>query len=165
MRRLEKTIREIGWTHAVPRLARTDRVARAFDEMSREVHDCVLVMDQRALAGIFTSRDFLNRIAAVRADPAAIMLGDVMTPTPRTLRPRDPVAFAINWMAMEGFRNVPIVDDDGASLGVLTVWDVMRHLEAIFEQLDDAGDAIPRMIARLSELSEPVAMYDLGGGA
>jgi hypothetical protein len=30
-----------------------------------------------------------------------------MTRAPRTLSPRDPVAFAINWMAIEGFRNVP----------------------------------------------------------
>ena len=37
-----------------------------------------------------------------------------MTAEPRTLRPRDGVAFAINWMAIEGFRNVPIVDDLGA---------------------------------------------------
>jgi CBS domain-containing protein len=167
MRRLEKTIREIGWSHAVPRLARTERVSRAFDEMSREVHDCVLVMDGRSLAGIFTSRDFLNRIAAVRADPAAIVLGDVMTPTPCTLRPRDPVAFAINWMAMEGFRNVPIVSDDfgadGEVLGVLTVWDVMRHLEAIFDAIDEDGDATPRLVSALGDLSEPVQMFDLGG--
>jgi CBS domain-containing protein len=161
MRRLEKTIHEIGWTHAVPRLAVTDRVSRAFDQMSREVHDCVLVMRGDALAGIFTSRDFLNRVAAVRADPAALMLGDVMTPTPRTLRPRDPVAFAINWMAVEGFRNVPILDDAGAVLGVLTVWDVMRHLEAIFDEID----ATPRPVAPGGDTSSVIAMVDLGGGS
>jgi len=161
MRRLEKTIQEIGWTHAVPRLAVTDRVSRAFDQMSREVYDCVLVMRGDELAGIFTSRDFLNRVAAVRADPAALMLGDVMTPTPRTLRPRDPVAFAINWMAVEGFRNVPILDDDGAVLGVLTVWDVMRHLEAIFDEID----ATPRHVAPGGDTSSVIAMVDLGGGS
>jgi CBS domain-containing protein len=161
MRRLEKTIKEIGWTHAVPRLAVTDRVARAFDQMSREVYDCVLVMRGDELAGIFTSRDFLNRVAAVRADPAALVLGDVMTPMPRTLRPRDPVAFAINWMAVEGFRNVPIVDDAGVVLGVLTVWDVMRHLEAIFDDID----ATPRAVAPGGETSSVIAMVDLGGGS
>jgi CBS domain-containing protein len=161
MRRLEKTILEIGWTHAVPRLAVTDRVSRAFDQMSREVYDCVLVMRGDALAGIFTSRDFLNRVAAVRADPAALMLGDVMTPTPRTLRPRDPVAFAINWMAVEGFRNVPILDDSGEVLGVLTVWDVMRHLEAIFDEID----ATPRTVAPSGDTSSVIAMVDLGGGS
>jgi signal-transduction protein with cAMP-binding, CBS, and nucleotidyltransferase domain len=161
MRRLEKTIREIGWTHAVPRLGIHDRVSRAFDEMSHEVYDCVLVMDGRALAGIFTSRDFLDRIAAVRADPATITLGDVMTRAPRTLRPRDPVAFAINWMAVEGFRNVPIVDEDGGVLGVLTVWDVMRHLEAIFDDID----ATPRATPPGGDTSSVIAMVDLGGGS
>jgi CBS domain-containing protein len=161
MRRLEKTIREIGWTHAVPRLAVDDRVSRAFNEMSREVHDCVLVMQDGRLAGIFTSRDFLNRIAAVRADPEAIVLGDVMTPMPRTLRPRDPVAFAINWMAVEGFRNVPIVDDAGEVLGVLTVWDVMSHLEAVFDEID----ATPRPTPPSGDTSSVIAMIDLGGGS
>jgi CBS domain-containing protein len=161
MRRLEKTIREIGWTHAVPRLDVGDRVSRAFDQMSREAYDCVLVMRGEALAGIFTSRDFLNRVAAVRADPSEIVLGDVMTPMPRTLRPRDPVAFAINWMAVEGFRNVPVVDDDGVVQGVLTVWDVMRHLEAIFEDID----ATPRPIPPSGDTSSVIAMIDLGGGS
>ena len=161
MRRLEKTIREIGWTHAVPHLDVGDRVAQAFDEMSREVHDCVLVMRGKELAGIFTSRDFLNRVAAVRADPSAVVLGDVMTPTPCTLRPRDPVAFAINWMAIEGFRNVPIVDDEGAVLGVLTVWDVMRHLEDIFDDIE----ATPRQTPPGGDTSSIISMVDLGGGS
>jgi CBS domain-containing protein len=136
-------------------------VARAFDEMSREAHDCVLVMHNGALAGIFTSRDFLNRIAAERADPSAIALGDVMTAAPRTLRPRDPVAFAINWMAIEGFRNVPIVDDDDQVLGVLTVWDVMRHLEAIFDEID----ATPRPTPPGGDTSSVIQMIDIGGGS
>lgn len=160
MRRLEKTIKEIGWTHAVPRLAVTDRVSRAFDQMSREVYDCVLVMRGDELAGIFTSRDFLNRVAAVRADPAALVLGDVMTPTPRTLRPRDPVAFAINWMAIEGFRNVPIIDDSGEVLGVLTVWDVMRHLDEVFVEIE----AVPKPVRMQDEISAVVALTDIGGG-
>jgi CBS domain-containing protein len=161
MRRLEKTIGEIGWTHAVPRLGVGDRVSRAFDQMSREVHDCVLVMRGDELAGIFTSRDFLNRVAAVRADPATVLLGDVMTPTPRTLRPRDPVAFAINWMAIEGFRNVPIINDAGVALGVLTVWDVMRHLEDIFDEID----ATPRPTPPGGDTSSVIQMVDLGGGS
>ena len=160
MRRLEKTIREIGWTYAVPRLEVADRVSHAFDEMSREAHDCVLVMRDRELAGIFTSRDFLNRIAAERADPDAVTLGDVMTAAPRTLRPRDPVAFAINWMAIEGFRNVPIVDDAGAIQGVLTVWDVMRHLGDVFDDIE----ATPKPTPPKSDISEVINMVDLGGG-
>jgi len=160
MRRLQKTIEEIGWTKSVPRFAATDTVGRAFDAMSREAHDCVLVLDGDALAGIFTTRDFLNRVAAVRKDPQQLAIGAVMTKMPRTLRPRDPLAFAINWMAVEGFRNVPIVDDAGTVLGVLTVWDVMRHLDAVFDEIE----ATPRATPPKSDISEVINMVDLGGG-
>ena len=160
MRRLQKTIEEIGWTKSVPRFTKADVVGRAFDAMSRESHDCVLIVDGDTLAGIFTSRDFLNRVAALRKDPQKLVLGEVMTPSPRTLRPRDGVAFAINWMAIEGFRNVPIVDDEGAILGVLTVWDVMRHLDAVFDEIE----ATPRPTPPQSDISEVINMVDLGGG-
>jgi CBS domain-containing protein len=159
MRRLQRTIEEIGWTREVPRLEASDRVARAFDVMSREVHDCVLVMEHEVLAGIFTSRDFLNRIAAVREDPGAVQLRSVMTARPRTLRPRDGVVFAINWMAVEGFRNVPIVDEAGHVLGVLTIWDVMRHLGEFFDEID----ATPRARLPHSDTSSIVSLFDLGG--
>lgn len=160
MRRLEKTIEEIGWTRSVPKLAADDTVARVFDAMSRESHDCVLVLDRGALIGVFTSRDFLNRMATERRDPRQVRLGDVMTPAPRTLRPRDGVGYAINWMAIEGFRNVPIVDDDGRVLGVLTAWDVLRHLEEVFEAIE----ATPRPVRPQSEISEVISLVDLGGG-
>lgn len=161
MRRLQTTIEEIGWTRDIPRLARDARVITAFDAMSCEAHDCVLVMDGERLAGIFTSRDFLNRVAAERGDPKAVSLEAVMTPKPRTLRPRDPVAFAINWMSIEGYRNVPIVDDAGGVLGVLTIWDVMRHLGEIFLEID----ATPRDRMPHSDTSSVVSMIDIGGGA
>jgi CBS domain-containing protein len=118
------------------------------------------VMNDDQLAGIFTSRDFLNRVAARGGDPATTELASVMTRSPRTLGPDDPVAFAINWMAIEGFRNVPIVDDAGAVLGVLTVWDVMRHLGEIFDEID----ATPRSVQPQSDISGVVDV-ELGGDA
>ena len=159
MRRLQRTIEEIGWSREVPRLEDTARVASAFDLMSREKHDCVLVTRGDELAGIFTSRDFLNRVAAVRGDPQQLTLAEVMTKSPRTLRPHNDVVFAINWMSLEGFRNVPIVDDEGRALGVLTVWDVMRHLGDFFEEID----ATPRQVAASGDTSSVMSMIDLGG--
>lgn len=159
MRRLQRTIAEIGWTRDVPTLTGDRPVAHALSLMRREAHDCVLVTDDERLLGIFTSRDFLNRVVG-GADAASIPIGAVMTPRPRTLRPRDPLAFAINWMAMEAFRNVPIVEDGDRVLGVLTVWDVMRHLTEVFDEID----ATPRDVTADDDRSGP-ATLDLGGDA
>jgi len=160
MRRLQRTIAETGWTRQVPRLTEHAPVAQAFEAMRRVPHDCVLVMNDEQLAGIFTSRDYLNRVVARGSDPATVELAAVMTRRPRTLRPEDPVAFAINWMAVEGYRNVPIVDDGGDVLGVLTVWDVMGHIATLFDEID----ATPRAVSPESDISGVVAV-ELGGDA
>jgi CBS domain-containing protein len=179
MRRLQRTIAEIGWAQQVPQVARDVRVSRALEAMQRDAYDSVLVVEGTKLVGIFTTRDFLNRVAARRLDPQDIAIGDVMTASPRTLAPDDPVAFAINWMAIEGFRNVPIVDrhsappsggaarsgeagpceHQGQLLGVLTIWDVMRQLGELFAELE----ATPRAVRMQDEISAVVAMTDVGG--
>ena len=52
-----------------------------------------------------------------------------MTHDPVILRSGDPVAVAINKMAVGGFRHVPIVDA-GRPVGVVSARDVFRHLAA-----------------------------------
>jgi CBS domain-containing protein len=159
MQRVERTIADLGCTRDVPRMAPDDRVAKALDAMCRGGHECVLVVDDRpVLRGIFTSRDFLRRVAATRRDPAKLALREVMTERPETLRPRDGVTYAINRMTAGGFRNVPIVDDDRTVVGVVTIWDVIRHLDDIFDQLRVPVPALPE-----SDISG-VTWIDTGGG-
>jgi len=136
MQRVQRTIADLGCTRDVPRMAPHDKVAKALDAMCRGGHECVLVVDDRpTLRGIFTSRDFLRRVAAPRRDPQQLELREVMTEKPEALRPRDSVAYAINRMTAGGFRNVPIVDDDRTVIGVVAIWDVIRHLDDIFDDL------------------------------
>jgi CBS domain-containing protein len=140
-------------------MAPDDKVAKALDAMCRGGHECVLVVDDRPiLRGIFTSRDFLRRVAVPRKEPVQVTLREVMTEKPEVLRPRDSVAYAINRMTAGGFRNVPIVDDDRSVIGVVVIWDVIRHLDDIFDQLRAPVPALPD-----SDISG-VTWIDTGGG-
>lgn len=159
MQRVHKTISELGYTRDVPQMAPSAAVADALAAMARGGHECVLVVDDRpTLRGIFTSRDFLRRVAASRLDPRAVVLAEVMTDRPEVLRPRDSVAYAINRMTAGGYRNVPIVDDDRTILGVVAIWDVIRHLDDIFDEL-----RIP-VIGRPEDDISGITWVDLGGG-
>ncbi len=50
-----------------------------------------------------------------------------MTPDPVILRREDPIAVALNKMAVGGFRHVPIVDH-GTPVAVVSARDVFRHI-------------------------------------
>jgi CBS domain-containing protein len=89
--------------------------------------DCVLVQADGRLAGIFTDRDAVVKVAGKRVD--GVTVGELMTRDPVVLRHDDPIAVAIHKMAVGGFRHIPIVED-GRPTGVVTARDVFHHLAA-----------------------------------
>jgi len=102
-------------------------VDEAIARMHAENIDCLLVTDHGQLVGIFTDRDAILKVAGKRSD--GMTIGEVMTHDPVILRSGDPVAVAINKMAVGGFRHVPILDR-GQPTGVVSARDVFRHLAA-----------------------------------
>jgi CBS domain-containing protein len=89
----------------------------------------VLVRDGGRVAGIFTERDALLKLAgAPLEDKQAI--GEVMTPDPVVLREEDSVAVAIHKMAVGGFRHIPILHN-GEVAAIVTSRDIFRYVTRI----------------------------------
>ncbi|KAI9145039.1 hypothetical protein BKA69DRAFT_1121979 [Paraphysoderma sedebokerense] len=79
----------------------------------------VLVYDDtRKLAGIFTTKDVVLRVLAVKSDPAVTSIIRVMTPHPDTVNDTTTVLDALKMMHTNHYLHLPVVHDDqsGASL-------------------------------------------------
>jgi CBS domain-containing protein len=100
-------------------------VGALVERMHREGIDCLLVMEDGELAGIFTDRDAVLKLAGQETLPRLVR--DLMTPDPVVLRREDTIAVAINKMAVGGFRHVPIVDD-GRPIAIVSARDIFRHI-------------------------------------
>jgi CBS domain-containing protein len=137
MRRIQRPIADFISQAVIAALSPDDNVTAAIEVMKANKWDCSLVIEGGALVGIFTERDFLYRVSAEQRNPAVTKLRDVMTPKPETLRARDAIPYAINRMVVRGFRNIPIVDDDGRPVAVLDVRDVVAHLTEVFAEVTD----------------------------
>jgi CBS domain-containing protein len=123
-------------------------VQEAVERMLAHRQAGVLVVDAGGrLIGIFTERDVLTRVVGQGRDARRTTLGEVMTREPEALRPGDRVAYAVHSMSVAGYRTVPLVDDAGAPLGVVTVSDVIRWLAGLFPEAVlnlPPGDALKR---------------------
>ncbi len=106
----------------------SEDVGDLIERMHREGIDCVLVTESGKLAGIFTDRDALLKLAG--RGPEHRPIREFMTPDPVVLRQGDPIAVAINKMAVGGFRHVPIVREDGRPIAVVSARDIFRHIAA-----------------------------------
>ncbi len=89
---------------------------------------CVLVMAGDKLVGIFTDRDIVRRVlpAGLPLDQAKVE--DYMTRDPEVLTLDDPIVFALNRMSAGDCRHVPLVDDSGKPLAVVSVRDVVHFV-------------------------------------
>lgn len=137
MQRIQKTISEILRDRPAPAVSPKATVMDAVRAMTSQGLDCVLVVEQGAVVGIFTERDFLNRVAAEGLIPAQTNISDVMTRDPEVLRPDNCISYAIERIATRGYRNVPIVEN-GRPPAVLTVRDVMKHLSDVLAEVEEA---------------------------
>jgi CBS domain-containing protein len=111
--------------HAVPSTTPDAPVADVLATMRESGVDCVLVTDEGRVAGIFTERDAVLKLAGAPIE--GVIVGDAMTPNPVVLHADDPVAAAIRTMAVGGFRHVPLVDDAGRATGLVSAVDVFRY--------------------------------------
>ena len=110
----------------------SDRIHEVVECMSRQRTGCVLVTaDDGRLAGIFTERDFVNRVVAQGLD-ASQPVETVMTPRPRTIARNATVLEAVELMGTDGYRHLPVMAEDGQPVGVLSVKDVVHYLVEYF---------------------------------
>lgn len=93
--------------------------------MSEAGVSSILVVDEGGLAGIVTDRDLRNRVLAAGLDPDR-PVREVMTAPALTLR-EDALAFeALLEMVSRGIHHLPVVDERGTAVGLVTTTDLVR---------------------------------------
>lgn len=87
----------------------------------------VLVIDDGTLVGIFTERDFANKIGCFEKSPQEIKLSEVMTPNPITVTPDNSINDCMALMTDRHIRHLPVMED-GKLVGVISIGDVVKDL-------------------------------------
>ena len=120
------TIRELVGGQVVA-VSPTDSMRSACAEMNElEVGSVAVIVDE-ALEGILTERDFL-KAAASFADFDREPVSKFMTGLPDTFGPEMSVEDAADWMLATGYRHLPVVDEAGSVLGMVSIKDVLWAL-------------------------------------
>ena len=129
---LHQPIRELATLKPAICVAPDSSVRAAVEQMNQGRVGCVLVVEQQRLVGIFTERDVLTKVVAKQVDIDKVRVAAVMTPDPDSLGPDDLVSYALNKMSLGGFRRIPLVDDDGRPIGVVSMRNVVDYMVDLF---------------------------------
>lgn len=109
-------------------------VSAAVEMMRQKGTGCLLVTRAGRLVGIFTERDLLARVLAPGL-PLSIPMAECLTAGPVTVQPKDSVQTAIKRMEKGGYRHLPVVDELGRPVGILSARRVVHFLVEHFPAL------------------------------
>jgi CBS domain-containing protein len=93
-----------------------------------ELHvGAVAVVDSdRRVAGIFTERDILRKFALSRRDPESTLVRELMTPAVELATAETGASEALVTMVERHFRHLPVVDNQGRLLGMLSIRNLLQ---------------------------------------
>jgi len=126
--------------------APTGTSVRAAAQLMREYHVGAIVVvneldGRRVPVGILTDRDIAIAVVAKGLDADLLRVEEVTVPELVTVKQTDGVSQTTELMRAKGVRRVPVVDERGALIGIVTADD---FVDLLAEELT----ALARMIAR-----------------
>jgi CBS domain-containing protein len=134
-----RQISEVIGNRPFPTVAQNTSV-REVSLIMREWHSsAALVMDKGCLLGICTERDIVFKAIALGNDPAQTSVATVMTRGIQTIHKDKPFGHALHLMYEGGFRHLPVVDDDGVPVGLVSARDALD-----IDRIEMAHDLIRR---------------------
>lgn len=99
----------------------------------------VLVQQDDTIAGIFTERDYLQKVALKSLTSKDVQVGDVMSQPVITADPGDSIQQCMETMTTCHCRHLPVVEN-GKLLGIVSIGDLVKRLvdekETEIEQLN-----------------------------
>jgi len=119
-------------------------------QLMRQYHvGSIVVVEEngqgRKPVGIITDRDIVVAMVGKNVEAQNIEVGEIMSGELITVREQDSMLDALDVMRRQGVRRLPVVDSDGALVGLITLDDA---LEVVAEQLNDLAAVITRERSR-----------------
>jgi CBS domain-containing protein len=96
-----------------------------------------VIDSEKRVAGIFTERDVLRKFALTGIDPQKTPLREFMTTPVEMATKATSAGEALAIMVERHFRHLPVVDNDGRLLGMLSIRNVLEsQLDSLTKELD-----------------------------
>ena len=117
-------VKDIMRKDKIVKVSPSDTIREAVKVMSEENVGSVLVFEGNKLVGIFTERDLVHHLA--RGGSLDEKVANVMTRDVISLKENESAWKAATIMIEKGIRHLPVVDDRGNVLGIISIRDALR---------------------------------------
>jgi CBS domain-containing protein len=129
-----KTLKQLlaGRNRPLAIVAPNDTVYHALTVMAQHEVGALLVMDGEQLVGIFSERDYARKIILQGKTSKETLVREIMSDRVAYVTPTSSLQECMALMTEKRFRHLPVLDDDGSVIGMISIGDLVK--ETIREQ-------------------------------
>jgi CBS domain-containing protein len=113
--------------HQVWRVPKDATVLDALKIMAEKRISSVMVVDGDQIAGIFTERDFAQKVGLQDVLPSSIKVGEVMSSDLITVEPDTSVNQCMAIMTNSRIRHLPVMEN-GNLIGIISIGDIVKDV-------------------------------------
>ena len=107
--------------------------------IDKDVGADAVIDEHGVVAGRFTERDVLAKFALSGRDPKTTPVRDLMSPMVEMATRETTAAEAFKVMLERHYRHLPIVDDYGRTLGILSIRNILEaRIDDLLEELNSS---------------------------
>jgi CBS domain-containing protein len=122
-----------------------DTVEKAAQLMRERRVGCLVVTRSGRPLGLVTDRDIVIRVVAEGRDARTDKVGDFATYDPITVSVHEGIETVVARMRRHGVRRLPVVDEDGMAVGIVTADDLLvllgGEIAGVCEGIENRADA------------------------
>jgi len=107
-----------------------DTVFDALETMAEHNIGALVVLDGDDLVGILSERDYARKVKLLERGSKETRVSEIMTTEIRTVGSASTVAECMESMTEHRIRHLPVLDDDGRLVGVISIGDVVKAMIA-----------------------------------
>jgi len=124
-----KTLRQTlaGKNRPLVTVSPDDPVFHALQVMSDANVGAVLVLDGEQLVGIFSERDYARKVILFGKASKDTPVREIMTDKVLYVSPDWTIDECMAIMTEKHFRHLPVLDDDGKVVGIVSIGDVVKE--------------------------------------
>jgi len=111
-----------------------DTVFEALQLLAEYEVGALMVMDQGRLVGVLSERDYTRKIALQGRSSKDTRVKDIMTRDVLYVTPQSTTHQCMALMSEKKIRHLPVIDDDGTVLGMISIRDILDDIIADHEE-------------------------------
>lgn len=138
-----RSIRDIVANRPAPTVAPQDSIREAARRLDRHGVGALAVLEDGRVVGLVSERDIIRKCISQDLSPDTTSVAQAMTPDPVTVQADQGLADAIHHMEGGHFRHLPVLDESGACIGLLSIRDIPAEYRMMVERFREMQSGQP----------------------